>query len=81
MSSRPCPIWSRKNWKKHRRLYLSDPAAAHMWDPIAIGTPRRPRHLPAAAPQGPQERRMAQHRAAVLPLQRRYPDRRLARRH
>ena len=28
--------------EKHRQQYLSDPAAAHMWDPIAIGTPGGP---------------------------------------
>ncbi len=28
--------------EKHRQQYLSDPEAAHMWDPIAIGTPGGP---------------------------------------
>lgn len=28
--------------EKHRLLYLTDPAAAHYWDPIAIGTPGGP---------------------------------------
>ncbi|MBZ9646045.1 nitroreductase family deazaflavin-dependent oxidoreductase [Sphingobium sp. 3R8] len=25
--------------EKHRQLYLSDPVAAHYWDPVVIGTP------------------------------------------
>lgn len=28
--------------EKHRQLYLTDPEAAHYWDPIAIGTPGGP---------------------------------------
>lgn len=28
--------------EKHRQQYLTDPAAAHLWDPIAIGTPGGP---------------------------------------
>ncbi len=28
--------------ENHRQLYLTDPAAAHLWDPIVIGTPGGP---------------------------------------
>lgn len=36
------PDLVRDELEKHRQLYLTDPAAAHMWDPIAIGTPGGP---------------------------------------
>lgn len=36
------PDLVKEELEKHRQLYLADPAAAHLWDPIAIGTPGGP---------------------------------------
>jgi len=36
------PDLVKEELEKHRLQYLSDPVAAHMWDPIVIGTPGGP---------------------------------------
>ncbi|CAM8662473.1 MULTISPECIES: nitroreductase family deazaflavin-dependent oxidoreductase [Sphingobium] len=36
------PDLVKEELEKHRQLYLSDPVAAHYWDPIVIGTPGGP---------------------------------------
>ena len=36
------PDQVKEELEKHRQQYLTDPAAAHMWDPFAIGTPGGP---------------------------------------